>query len=277
MTTRLAPLVVAGLATAWAGPLRAQTFQETIDLPSASLALFGVSFTADFLGAPSGTISGTTADLQYTTASLDAADLLISLQAPSAGVPVWSFSGADLGWSGFGTFQATVSSAALDGPIDFGDPAPDFSLYSLHLTAVGFQPLSGQFQASTFQVDVDRWVDLGLGLAGSGGLEPQLDPTASLAAGSPMAFDLSAAPPGAQAFLGLGVSAQHLPFLGGTLVPDPVAVVPLTVDAGGVASFALTWPAGVPKGISLYAQAWVTDPGAPQGFSASSAFKAVTP
>jgi hypothetical protein len=33
----------------------------------------------------------------------------------------------------------------------------------------------------------------------------------------------------------------------------------------------------VPKGISLYAQAWIADAGAPQGFAATAGVKSVTP
>ena len=43
-------------------------------------------------------------ELTYSSGgSLDPADLIITFQAPSAGVPVWQFTGADLGWSGTGT------------------------------------------------------------------------------------------------------------------------------------------------------------------------------
>lgn len=255
----------------------AQTTTEQFPLPSADLGFFGLSYTADFLAAPSGTITSASVELHYTTGTLDAADLILTLQAPSKGVPSWQLTGGDLGWSGSGTFQATVSTDVLDGAIDLGDPPPDFSLYSLDIRAVGFQPLSGTFQSSSYRVDVDRWIDLGHGLAGTGGVEPTLDPDALLLPASPFTLDLAGAPGGAPALLALGISAQDLPLLGGVLVPAPVAVVPLAVGPLGDATLAFPWPGGVPKGIPLYCQAWIADPGAPQGFSATSAFKAVTP
>jgi hypothetical protein len=259
-----------------AAPASAQTFDEHFDLPTANLAIFGLVYTADFLAAPAGTIEAATLELHYTTGALDAADLRLSLQAPSEGLPFWTVTGADLGWSGSGTFDATVSTDLLDGAIDLGDPAPDFSLYALTLSAVGGQPLSGQLQSSAYTIAVDRWLAVGGALAGTGGTAPILDPTATLAPGSPLTLAVHGAPPGAPVLLALGISKLEQPFLGGIAIPDPLAIVPLAADGAGDAALSLTWPA-VPKGISLYAQAWIADAGAPQGFAATAGVKSVTP
>lgn len=255
----------------------AQVQIEEFPLPTTNLAIFGVNFTADFLGLPLGTITGASVDLTYTSGGLDAADLILSLQAPSTGVPVWQLTGADLGWSGTGTFTANLSTGVLNGPIDFGDPLPDFSLYALDLRAVGFQPLNGQFTSSAFRVAVDPWLDLGSGLAGTGGVQPQLDPSSTLQPGTPFELLLTDAPANAPVLLILGFAEVDLPALGGTLVPDPLVIVPFSADSNGVFDLQTIWPTGLPKGLPLYAQFWVFDPGGPMSFSATQGVKSVTP
>lgn len=128
---------------------------HVFDVTGANLAIFGVQYSADYLGPAEGTITGARAELRYQSGgSLDPADLIFQFQAPSDGVPVWQFTGADLGWSGTGTFQASISTDELDGVIDLGDPPPDFSLFLLVISAADFQPLAGQFINSSFEVDV---------------------------------------------------------------------------------------------------------------------------
>lgn len=122
------------------------------DVPSIDLAIFGLQYTADFLGPATGWLSATRVNLTFVAdGPLDAADIRLFFQAPSNGVPGWTLTGADLGWSGSGTFNASLETASLDGPIDVGG---DFSLFFLRLDAVGGQPMSGHFEMSAFEVDV---------------------------------------------------------------------------------------------------------------------------
>jgi hypothetical protein len=69
----------------------------------------------------------------------------------------------------------------------------------------------------------------------------------------------------------LGLGRIDRPLFGGLLVPIPQQRVALVTSAAGAASWPFTLPAGVPSGTNLYAQAWIRDPLAPQGWSASSA------
>jgi len=84
---------------------RAQAATQQFNLPTQNLAIFGVQFQADFLAPPAGTIVEARAELHYTTTTLDAADLLISLQAPSSGVPIWQVTGASLSDLAFGILE----------------------------------------------------------------------------------------------------------------------------------------------------------------------------
>jgi hypothetical protein len=49
------------------------------------------------------------------------------------------------------------------------------------------------------------------------------------------------------------------------------------VGGGGGFLLAFTWPSGVPAGIQIWFQHWVTDAGGPNGFSASNGLRATTP
>lgn len=151
-------VLVGAILPVWLCGRPAAAFQvqtERFDLPTQPLSIFGLQFTIDYLGPPSGTIVGARAELHYTTSgSLASEDILISFQAPSEGVPVWEISGAELGWSGIGTFHANISTDVLNGVIDLGDPPPDASLFFLAIQAEGFQPLAGQFINSFIEVDI---------------------------------------------------------------------------------------------------------------------------
>jgi hypothetical protein len=270
--------LVLAAALAAAAPQLASAQAEThgFDLPTADLAIFGLQISLDYLAPPVGTIVETRADLQYTSGGLDAAQLEFLVQAPTQSVPIWTFTGADLGWSGTGSFQADISTSALDGIIDLGDPAPGASLFLVVIRTTTGVPLNGQLAASSIQVDIDPWIDLDHGLAGTGGLVPALDPTASLAQGSPFQLDLVDALPGSTAFVVLGLSPLSAPFKGGVLVPHPDLFVPVPVGPGGSLSLSATWPGGVPGGLSIYLQCWIQDPGGPAGLAASNAVRATT-
>jgi len=122
-------------------------------LPSIPLEKFGVQFTFICQGIPEGEIITSRAVLEYTTQEGDdAADLMIRVEAPSEGNPVWMLSGAGLGWSGVGTFTALVETDLLNGVIESGNPA--FSEFVITIEMADRQPLTGRFQHSTIEADI---------------------------------------------------------------------------------------------------------------------------
>ena len=90
-------------------------------------------------------------------------------------------------------------------------------------------------------------------------------------------FRLSRALPGSFTYLAIGLNRIDVPFYGGTLVPDFDYIVILPIDADGFADALGPWPAGVPSGFEIYAQFWVSDPGALYTLSGSNAVIGVTP
>jgi hypothetical protein len=120
------------------------------------------------------------------------------------------------------------------------------------------------------------WTSLGHALAGAGGA-PALDAHGLLAAGTPVVLDVSAAPSGADVAVVLGVTRLDAPFKSGVMVPYPSLVLPFVADAAGGVHLVATWPAGVPPLSTLYVQAWVVDATGPAGFTATQAFKGLTP
>lgn len=120
------------------------------------------------------------------------------------------------------------------------------------------------------------WVDLGHGLAGTGGVQPLLSGTGALACEDMTTFTLVDGLPGAPAFFVLGISEITLPFKGGVIVPAPDIVVALVVPPGGSIVFGFPWPTGIPSGAALAYQYWFKDVGGPFGFSASNALRSTT-
>lgn len=122
------------------------------------------------------------------------------------------------------------------------------------------------------------WSDLGFGLAGTGGVAPELTATGSLEPGSAGSITLVGALPTSPAILVVGLEEIALPFKGGTLVPAPLLLLALVSDTEGGSTLAWTaWPAGVPTGTELFVQHWIADPAGPKGLAASNALKAVVP
>ncbi|MFT7461922.1 MAG: endonuclease/exonuclease/phosphatase family metal-dependent hydrolase [Pseudohongiellaceae bacterium] len=118
---------------------------------------------------------------------------------------------------------------------------------------------------------------LGSALAGTFG-EPGLLGTGLLVGGDSVGLALSGALPSSTATLVLGLSTINAPFKGGQLVPLPdVLLNGLSVDASGDYELLSTWPMGIAPGFSFWAQYWVLDGGAPNGFAASNAVTATTP
>ena len=120
------------------------------------------------------------------------------------------------------------------------------------------------------------WTDLGNGLPGAS--LPALTPGGTLVAGAPTALTVEFGPPSSSAALVIGLSAISTPFLGGVMVPDTdLLVLGLPLDGDGALTLGAAWPVGVPAGLALWFQWWVTDPVAPFGLSASNAARVETP
>ncbi len=121
------------------------------------------------------------------------------------------------------------------------------------------------------------WLDVGGALAGAAG-PPELSGTGSLAAGTQVAVTLSEAAASSLSALVAGLSAVQAPLKGGVLVPSPDLVLSgLPTGAFGGYTLAGAWPAGLPSGLELYLQAWISDAAGPAGYAASNALLATTP
>lgn len=126
-------------------------------------------------------------------------------------------------------------------------------------------------------VGADVWEDLGLGLAGTGGVPAVLSGTGSLSANSLNQVDLSGAPASGTAHLVLGLSRIDAFFKGGTLVPAvDVSVLGLPVNGSGDLSLPFVWPLGIPGGVDFFLQCWMPDLGGPAGFAASNGLRGRT-
>ncbi len=138
--------------------------------------------------------------------------------------------------------------------------------------------LDGFTDAFVARFALTPWASLGSALAGTGGLVPLLTGEGTLEPGSEGSLGVSAALPSAGCVLVIGLDDLSAPFKGGTMVPDPLLLVPLATDGQGAIELPwLAWPTAIPSGTSLYFQAWVTDAGGPKGYAASQGLKAVTP
>jgi hypothetical protein len=118
--------------------------------------------------------------------------------------------------------------------------------------------------------------DLGGGLAGLLGV-PTAGGTGTLQAGTPLNLTLANAAPLAPTWLVVGLTRIDAPFKGGVMIPDVDAVLPFSVGSTGALALASTWPAGVPSGVDLYFQWWVSDAAGVKGFAASNGLQGTTP
>jgi hypothetical protein len=123
-----------------------------------------------------------------------------------------------------------------------------------------------------FDLEPLPWEVMGSGKKGTNDT-PNLAGGGWLTPGAPTRLSLRGAANSAPAILFAGLQAIDVPVLGGTFVPAPAVVVPLSTHATGGFDLPFAWP-NAPVGISLYLQVWVADPGATGGWSASNALKA---
>ncbi len=173
--TACAAAAVAALAAATVATGTRQTTQCL--LPSIPLEKFGTHFDFECQGFPTGVITNSRADIHYLNEpGDDASGLMISIQAPSEGQPVWQILGDDLGWSGDGVFTLDIESDVLNGLIDLGSPPPANSVFLITIEMLGGVPLEGRFVTSVFTVDiVGKLCPWDLDLDGNVGITDFLD------------------------------------------------------------------------------------------------------
>lgn len=120
------------------------------------------------------------------------------------------------------------------------------------------------------------WTDLGSGLGGSSGI-PTLVGIGTLLDGSSGALVLTSANRSSPALLCMSVVGTPVPFMGGTLVPFPVALsFVLPTDATGSIVLPFIWRPGH-AGLTFYAQYAIQDGSAIQGVSLSNALRGDAP
>jgi hypothetical protein len=118
--------------------------------------------------------------------------------------------------------------------------------------------------------------DLGGGVPGTAG-PVVLAAHSTLVGGDGVVFALSGTAPFQPTLLILGASQLGAPFKGGTLWPNPSALVSLMTNGSGQLTLSTTWPASIPSGFSLWAQFWHADAGAVAGFAGSNGVRGTVP
>lgn len=148
------------------------------------------------------------------------------------------------------------------GPFVIGFVARDFDGDSLPDAAMS-NYLPGQVAVALNQLG--PFIGLGHELPSAQGT-PTLKFFGTPAAGHILSIQATAPMTPVAGFLCVGLQPVHVPFHGGTLVPDAL----LTVDTLAGSSTYFVWPAGVPAGSRLYMQTWFKLAGG--GFAASDAW-----
>jgi hypothetical protein len=120
------------------------------------------------------------------------------------------------------------------------------------------------------------WSDLP-GALGSPRRTPVLWGEGSLQPGAPTRIVMTSAAEQAIAVLVLGTRRVDVPFLGGTLVPQPNVLLAITTDRIGRFAFETPWPGDLTPQSSWYWQAWVLDPAGPLGATATNGLQLRVP
>ena len=121
------------------------------------------------------------------------------------------------------------------------------------------------------------WTTVAPGLPAAGVAAPKLSASGSLVAGQAVTLSLANGASGATAVLVVGLDRINAPFKGGVLVPLPILLLPVLLDAQGGVALSGTVPAPLPAGLPLYLQTWIVDTSGPAGFTSSNALMGKTP
>jgi FG-GAP repeat len=167
------------------------------------------------------------------------------------------------------------------------------NLYS----GAGSHPLLQQFDTANSShgavvrafgdVDHDGAADLAVGRWGpteqtrvlhalDGNGPPNLHGNGTLVAGTPMALVVKDGKANAPWTLVVGVTYLGAPFKGGTLVPQPLLLVPGVLNGFGRGTISATWPSGLGP-VLFWAQGWIVDSDAAHGLSATNGLSGAAP
>ena len=116
----------------------------------------------------------------------------------------------------------------------------------------------------------EPWCDLGLGLGGQLG-EPVLAGTGSLIPATPAGIELVNTVPFSPGLLLLATDRLDLPLFGGTIVPNPLTALSVGIVTDPLGELAIPFLAPDLPGLTLHFQAFLIDPGAPEGLAFSNA------
>lgn len=146
-------------------------------------------------------------------------------------------------------------------------------------TPGAFDPdLTGFSGIYVAKFDLSTWQDVGGGVPNLAGVMPRLTANGSLLPLSDGSLHVDQALGNAACTLIIGLSELSLPFKGGTLVPNPLWLISLVLNAQGKLDLAWgSWPPAVPPGTSLWFQAWVKDVQSVAGFTATNGLTATVP
>ena len=145
-------LVLAATARPSAG-INVCSFSEEIDFSGTPIPPFG----GEYLGkmAAVGEIVNTNVAIQFTASgTFNAADIAVALEIidASGGVGV-SFSGAQFGWSGQGTFTHTFDTSLLNGLLYPGDQPFSTLIVTFSNLNPGHGPVTGNFDLLRYRID----------------------------------------------------------------------------------------------------------------------------
>jgi len=126
-----------------------------------------------------------------------------------------------------------------------------------------------------------QWENLGQFLAGGFGI-PTLRSTGNFLPNEKVKFAVSGVPDDGRVFLLVGAAFSNTSFLGGTLVLDQAGIARVftagNTGTDNTVTFTANIPAGgLPSAVRLGFQAWIQDPAAPAGYSATNGLRATTP
>lgn len=141
----------------------------------------------------------------------------------------------------------------------------------LQVDPVGNQGIG--WLVDNFHLSTNAFTDLG---AAKGSPAPQLEGLGTLWAGSLNTLNLTDGQLQATGRFIFGLEQQGASFKGGIMVPDPQFMLSFVTDGAGAASLQFVLPAGLPLGLAIYVQAWLTDPDESFGVSASNALVGIT-